>query len=33
MSTFIMFYRFLNFANIKNIMYVDVPNHCIEKKV
>jgi hypothetical protein len=31
MSTFIRFHRFWNLNNIKNIVYFDVPKHCIKK--
>jgi hypothetical protein len=31
-NTFIKFYIFLNLNNNKNIVYFDVPNHCIYKK-
>jgi hypothetical protein len=29
MTAFVELHRFLNFNNIKNIVYFDVPNHCI----
>jgi len=32
LNTFIRFHLFWNLNNIKNIVYFDVPNHCILKK-
>jgi len=32
MNTFIRLHRFWNFNKIKNILYFDVPNHCIYEK-
>ncbi len=33
MNIFIRFHRFLNLNNIKNIVYFDIPNHYILKKI